>query len=267
MDPIFLTVGETEIRWYSFLILTAVFLVYWLIHREAKRFKFDTEKIFDMMFWALIFGIIGARLYYVIFNYSELYAEDLIGILKVWEGGLAIHGGIIGGLLAVMIFCSKEEWKFLRVTDMIAVPLLLGQAIGRWGNFFNQEAHGGPVAIETLKNFHVPDYIIQGMTINEVTYIPTFLIESIVCFVAFLILYVVRRGHYVKVGTMTGMYLIIYGILRFFIEMTRTDALMLGGIKVAQVVSVVMLVIGIALVFTRSRKSRFQDLYNETKIG
>jgi len=262
MDPVFLTIGDIEIRWYSILILIAVWLCYTLIKKEAMRFKFNIDKVFSMMFWALILGIIGARLYYVIFNYRELYINDPLSILKIWEGGLAIHGGLLCGFLAVLAYCKYQNWRLLKVTDIIAVPLLLAQAIGRWGNFFNQEAHGAATTAEALKAVFVPQFVIDGVTINGVVYTPTFWFESIFCLIAFILLLFIRRGKYIKVGTVTAIYLIFYGVLRFIIEMSRTDALMLGGIKVAQVVSIGMIIIGIGLVMLISKKGKFDDLYN-----
>ena len=215
-----------------------------------------------MMFWALIFGIIGARLYYVIFN-IDMFKDNPIDILKVWNGGLAIHGGLIAGLITIILYTRKYKVRTIRILDMVCVPLLLGQAIGRWGNFFNQEAHGAATTIERLQSLFVPDFVIEGMTIDGVVYSPTFYYESIACLLLFIALLFVRRGKYVKVGTMTALYLMGYGTIRFFIEMSRTDALMLGGFKVAQIVSVIMFIIGLGMLMILSRKGKFEDLYND----
>ena len=262
MNPVIVSFGGLEIRWYSALILLAVFVVYSLTLKEAQRFGMSRSYIFNLMFWALIFGIIGARLYYVVFNW-EMFSDDLLEIFKVWHGGLAIHGGLLAGLITIIIYTKKYNVRTLRVLDFIVVPLLLGQAIGRWGNFFNQEAHGAATTINALKSLHIPDFIINGMVIDGVVYTPTFLYESIVCFIAFIVLAIVRRGKYTKVGMMTACYLMIYGTLRFFIEMSRTDALMLGGFKVAQIVSVVMFLIGLGMIMFLTRLGKFEDLYNE----
>lgn len=262
MNPVMFTIGNMEIRWYSVLILTAVASVFFLAEREASRFHIKKDFIFNLMFWGLIFGIIGARLYYCVFEYNA-FKDNLIDILKVWEGGLAIHGGIIFGLITVIIYCKKYKVRVLRITDFIVVPLLLGQAIGRWGNFFNQEAHGAATNLETLHRLMVPDFVIKGMNIDGVLYMPSFYFESIVCFVAFLILLVIRRGKYIKVGMPTAAYLIIYGTLRFFVEIGRTDSLMLGGFKMAQIISVTMVLVGIGMIMFMSRKGRFEDLYND----
>ena len=262
ISPILATIGGVDIRWYSVLILVAALAIYIILSMEAKRFKISKDFVFNMFFWTLITGIIGARLYYCAFNW-DLYKNNLVDILKVWNGGLAIHGGLIFGLITILLYCKKYNVKPLRMLDCCVVPLLLGQAIGRWGNFFNQEAHGAATTAEMLKRLLIPDFIIDGMTIDGVVYTPTFLFESILCLIAFIILLFVRRGKYIKVGTMTSSYLMIYGAIRFFIEMSRTDALMLGGFKVAQIVSAGMFIVGLLMMMFLSRKGKFEDLYND----
>lgn len=263
MNPILVSIGSFDIRWYSVLILIAAFVILTFSQSEANRFKVQKEFMFNLLFWALIFGIIGARLYYCIFNWN-MYKDNIIDILKVWEGGLAIHGGLIAGLLTIIVYCKKYKVRVIRILDFICVPLLLGQAIGRWGNFFNQEAHGAATTVAKLKSLMVPNFVIDGMHIDGVLYTPTFFFESIACLIGFIVLLIVRRGKYTKVGTMTAAYLMIYGGIRFFIEMSRTDALMLGGFKVAQIVSVLMFIIGLLIIMFVSRKGKFEDLYNDS---
>lgn len=262
MNPVLVTIGNFEVRWYSALILIACFAVVVLSEKEAERFGVKKEFIFNMLFWALIFGVIGARLYYVVFNWS-MFSDDILEIFRVWNGGLAIHGGLIFGLITVIAYCKKYNVRTMRILDFIVVPLLLAQAIGRWGNFFNQEAHGAATTVALLKSIAIPDFIIEGMTIDGVVYTPTFLYESVICFISFIILLFIRRGKYIKVGTLTASYLVIYGALRFFIEMSRTDALMIGGFKVAQIVSVIMFIVGLGIIMFTSRKGKFEDLYND----
>lgn len=262
MNPILISIGSIDIRWYSVLVLIAAFMVLILSQNEASRFGISKEYIFNLLFWALIFGIIGARLYFCLFNIN-MYINNPIEILYVWKGGLAIHGGLLFGLITVALYCKKYRVRIIRILDFIAVPLLLGQAIGRWGNFFNQEAHGAVTTVAHLKSLLIPDFVIKGMTIDGIVYTPTFLYESIFCFLAFIVLIIVRRNKYLKVGTLTGCYLLFYGVLRFFIEMSRTDALMVGGFKVAQIVSVIMVIIGIMILMFNSRKAKFDDLYND----
>lgn len=262
MNPVLLDLDFIQIRWYSVLILIACFIVLFLSQNEAQRFGVQREFIFNILFWALIMGVIGARLYYVLFN-LETYSKNPIEILKVWNGGFAIHGGLIFALLTIVFYCKKYKVRIVRLLDFLVVPLLLGQAIGRWGNFFNQEAHGVATSVNHLKTLMIPDFIIEGMTIDGVVYTPTFFYESIVCLIAFIVLLFIRRGKYTKVGTMTASYLMIYGILRFFIETSRTDALMVGGFRVAQIVSVIMVIFGLGMIMLISKKGKFEDRYND----
>ena len=262
MSSIVFSVGSFEVRWYSVILLVAFIISMFVIKKETKRFDISGDFVFNMLFWALIFGIIGARLYYVIFEWNY-YSNNLGEILKIWNGGLAIHGGIIGGLLAIVAYVKKYRSRVVRFTDFIVPGLIIGQAIGRWGNYFNQEAHGILTTLEHLKSLHIPEFIIEGMKINGVYYTPTFLYESLACVLGFIIICIVRRGRYVKVGTPTALYLIIYGIIRLFIERSRTDALMFCGFKVAFIVSIIMITVGVIMFIINSKKSKFQDLYND----
>lgn len=262
MNPVITTIGNFEIRWYAVLILVAAFLCILLVNQEAKRYNIKFDFVFNMCFWAIVMGLIGARLYYVVFNWSY-YSGHFLEIIEIWKGGLAIHGGIIAGLLAILVFCAKYHARPIRYLDFMCAALPLGQAIGRWGNFFNSEAHGAATTLEHLQSLHIPNFIIKGMYIEGVYYTPTFLYESLFCFLLFLVLIIVRRGRYRKVGTVTAIYMIGYGILRFFIEISRTDALKIGGFKVAQIVSVIMVIVGIGLIYDNLRKGRFEDLYND----
>lgn len=262
MSPVMISIGNFEIRWYSVFILIAFFVATYLIEKEAKRFDIDKNFIFNLLFWTLIFGIIGARIYYVMFDW-EYYSNNIGEIIKIWNGGLAIHGGIIAGLLTILIYTKKYKQRTVRYLDFIVVGLLIGQAIGRWGNFFNSEAHGIATSLEHLKKLHIPNFIIKGMKINGVYYTPTFLYESIFCLIGFIIICLIRRNKYIKVGTPTALYLIIYGIIRFFIERSRTDALMFCGFKIASIVSVIMIIIGIIMLIINSKKGKFEDLYND----
>ena len=262
MNPVLITIGGFEFRYYSIFILIGIALGYYIVRKELKRFEIKKDFVFNMIFWTIIFGLIGARIYYVIFNW-DYYSQNLIEILKIWEGGLAIHGGIIAGLLVIIAYSYKYNARTIRYTDFIVAALPLSQAIGRWGNFFNSEAHGAATTLEHLQKLHIPNFIINGMKIEGVYYTPTFLYESLACFILFLIIIIVRKGRYRKVGTPTAIYLIGYGLIRYFIEISRTDALMLAGFKVAQIVSVVMIIIGIGIIFDNTKKGKFEDLYND----
>ena len=269
MNSVAFTIGSFSIHWYTLLIILGVVVCYFLVSRESKRMGLDNDFIFNLVFWVLIFGIIGARLYYVIFRF-DLYKDHLLDIFKIWEGGLAIHGGIIAGLITMYIYCKKYKVRLSLMTDITVPGLIIAQAIGRWGNFFNQEAYGSRVALSFLKDLKIiPDFVINGMKIGNIYYHPTFYYEFLWCLLGFIILLIIRRLKYTKVGQTTAVYLMWYGVGRFFIEGLRTDSLMLGGFKVAQIVSITLFVIGLLMLMIISRKGRFEDLYNDknnTKI-
>ena len=258
MNPYIFQIGNFSIRWYSVLILIGVILGIILLEKEGKRFDISKDFLFNMAFWTIIFGFLGARIYYVAFNYN-LYKGDIFSIFKIWEGGLAIHGGLIAGVLTIIIYCKKYDVRVLRITDLCVPSLILAQAIGRWGNFFNSEAHGPATSLAYLQSLHIPDFIIKGMYISGIYYEPTFFYESILCLIGFFILIIIRRLKYIKVGSLTGIYMMYYSIVRFFIETMRTDALMLAGFKIAQIVSVIMILIGIYLLvrpYIRSKNDK-----------
>lgn len=262
MNPIFLDLGIIKIYWYSIMILLGMFIGGSYILKESKRFEIPEDYIQNLIFLIIIFGVIGARLYYVAFNF-DYYRQDLISIFKIWEGGLAIHGGIIAGLITVIFYTKKYKVNTLRTLDILAVGLILAQAIGRWGNFFNGEAHGPITTIEALTNLHIPKFIIDGMYINGSYYHPTFLYESLWCLIGFIILILFKRRKYNKIGQVTGLYLIWYGIGRFLIESLRTDSLMFNNLKVAQIVSVISIIIGLLIVIAKSSGSKLENRYND----
>ncbi len=270
MNPEIVNLFGISIRWYSVLILCGIMLAFFLANKESKKFNLPDEFIFDMGFWVVIFGILGARIYYVIFNFSN-YSDNLLDIFKVWEGGLAIHGGIIFGLITLLIYCKIKKVKPLRITDIVVPSLIIAQAIGRWGNFFNSEAHGPITTLASLKSLFIPDFIINGMYIDGVYYHPTFLYESLWCILGFIILLLVRRFYkYLKSGQLTCVYLVWYGIGRLLIESLRTDSLMIGSFKVAQLVSLFMIVIGLVffiyLCFNKLKVGRYYDKKDLKKV-
>lgn len=263
MNPELFNIFGISIKWYSVLILLGIILGFFLADKESKRFNLPKDFIFDLGFWAIIFGIFGARLYYVIFNFN-IYKNDFWEIFRVWNGGLAIHGGIIAGLITVLVYCKIKDVKAIRMTDIIVPSLILAQAIGRWGNFFNGEAHGPATTITNLQNLYIPDFIINGMNINGIYYHPTFLYESLWCLLGFLILILIRKFYkYLKTGQLTCVYLMWYSVGRLFIESLRTDSLMLGQFKVAQLVSLIMFIVGfvcfIYLCFNRLKKGQYYE--------
>jgi len=228
-----------------------VILALIVIMKEVKKSKIDKDKFYDLAFYTLIFGILGARIYYVIFN-MDYYINHIEEIFEIWNGGLAIHGGIIAGLITIYIFTKKNNMKFLKILDIIVPGLILAQGVGRWGNFFNGEAFGPVVSYSFLKKTLVPSFIIKGMKIYGYYHMPTFLYESVWDILGFIIMIILRKKKH-KEGLLTGFYLSYYSLGRFFIELLRTDSLRLGIIKVACLMSLIMFAIGIILM-TKKRK-------------
>lgn len=263
MNPYFIYSEHIQIKWYSVFIILGLFIsLIWAI-REGKRFSLDKEFIINVFFWTIIIGVVGARAYYVIFN-LDYYLNNLSEIYKFWFGGIAIHGGIIFGMFTIIFYCRKYKVSALRFMDIIAPCILLSQAIGRWGNFFNGEAYGTLTTLARLKNMHLPEFIIEGMKINGSYYTPTFLYESLWCVLGVIILIIIRRIKYMKVGYQTGFYLMWYSVGRFYIESLRTDSLMMNDVKVAQIVSVLLFIVGFIIILSQYKKPKLEELYNDT---
>lgn len=258
MSSVALNIGEFSITWYSIFILIGIVLASIVIVNEGKKYNIPKNFISNLIFWSVLFGVIGARIYYVIFN-LDYYLSYPLEIFMIWNGGLAIHGGIIAGLITLIVYCKRYRVNILKMTDIAVPGLILAQAIGRWGNFFNAEAHGGIVSRSFLEGLHLPEFIIDGMYIDGAYYHPTFLYESILCLLGFFMLVGFRSSSKAKLGNTTALYLIWYGIIRFFIEALRTDSLMLGSIKVAQLVSIIMVIIGFILLVITMVKSKKYD--------
>ena len=235
MNPVMVDLGIIKIYYYSVMILIGMLTGAFLIYKTLLKKGFSEEFITDLIFYTIIFGILGARIYYVLFN-LPYYSKNILEIFEIWNGGLAIHGGIIGGVLWIVYYCKKKNVNILKITDVLCISLILAQAIGRWGNFFNKEAHGAITSLEHLQSLHIPKFIINGMYINGNYYLPTFYFEFLLDIGLFIILILVRK--YVKNpknGLLTGLYFSIYSIGRFFIEGLRTDSLMLGNLRIARV--------------------------------
>lgn len=262
MNSVLLDLGFLKIKWYSFFIFIAFLSASILIYKESKKKNIKEDIITNLLFYGIIIGILGARTYFVLFN-LDYYLNNPQEILMIWNGGLAIHGGIIATLIFVLIYSKKEKLNLPLITDIIVVGLIIAQAIGRWGNFFNQEAYGRIIELSYLKNLHIPKFIINGMYIDGNYREPTFLYESILNVIGFIILLVLRKNKKIHTGTLTSIYLIWYGLVRFFIEILRSDSLMLGNLKIAMLVSLTGVIIGI-IVLIRSIKNN--KLYIDDKI-
>ncbi|MBZ8172146.1 prolipoprotein diacylglyceryl transferase [Staphylococcus cohnii] len=249
IDPIAFELGPISVHWYGIIIATGILLGYFIAQESVKRIGFDKDILIDIIFWSAIFGFIVARIYFVIFQWPY-YAQHPIEIPMIWYGGIAIHGGLIGGFITGIIVCRQKNINPFQIGDVIAPSLILGQGIGRWGNFMNHEAHGGPVSKSFLENMHIPDFIINNMYIDGQYYHPTFLYESIWDILGFVILISLRK--HLRIGDTFALYLIWYSIGRFFVEGLRTDSLMLtSDIRVAQLMSVVLIIAGIVLMIIR----------------
>lgn len=260
MEKVALDLGPIQIYWYSIFIFIGMLVACFLIYKEAKKREIEEDFLVNLTFNTIIIGIIGARLYYVLFNFSY-YLDNPVEIFQIWNGGLAIHGGIIAGLLFIIYYCKKHEVNLWKILDIIVVGLIIAQAIGRWGNFFNSEAYGPITTAAHLKSLGIPQFIIDGMYILGEYRQPTFFYESVWCLFGFLAMLIIRQYKYLKIGQLTSFYLIWYGIIRFIIEAMRTDSLMLGPLKMAQLVSLVFIVSGI-IIFIKSTKTNQKELYN-----
>lgn len=242
-DPIAFELGPLTVRWYGILISLAILIGTILVLREAERLKLNQDKILNLIIIVLPAAFIGARLWYVVFSW-DYYGANPEHIVKVWHGGLAIHGGILGGVLAGYFYSRLAGFKFWQLADIFAPSLILGQAIGRWGNYFNQEAYG----YET----NLP----WAMYIDGAYRHPTFLYESLWNISVFAFLLWFKRKKELVMGEVFLAYVILYSTGRLVIEAFRTDSLMIGPLRTAQVTSIIVIVLGIMLILARRRISQ-----------
>lgn len=262
LDRVFLEIGPLTIYWYGLIIGTGAMLGLYFATKEAVRRGLPKETFLDVVLYAIPIAIISARLYYVIFSW-EYYAQNPGKIFAIWEGGLAIHGGLIGALITGYVFAKIRGLSFWQLADIAAPSIILGQAIGRWGNFMNQEAHGGEVTRAFLENLNLPTFIIDQMYINGTYYHPTFLYESLWNFAGFAILLSLRKVN-LKRGEIFLSYVIWYSVGRFFIEGMRTDSLMLTeSLRVAQFISIVLIAGALFLWWYRRSKGYANVRYLE----
>lgn len=239
MNPVAFSIFGLDIMWYGILIAFGVIAAIILSEYVCKINDTSFDEIINIFLVAFPAGVIGARLYYVAFEF-DYYKNNLGDILNTRQGGLAIHGGIIFSMLAAYIYTRVKKESFLKFVDTAAPCIVLAQAIGRWGNFFNSEAHGGAVSLSFIQRF--PEFIQKGMNINGIYYHPTFLYESIwdLCICIILIALIKKKP---RRGTVIASYAGLYSLGRFFIEGLRTDSLMFGNIRMAQFVSILGILI------------------------
>lgn len=241
-DPVAFTIFNIEIRWYGILITSGILLALLLAYKRANRFNISKERLIDTFLISLPAGIIGARLYYVLFN-LDYYLEKPLQILNIRAGGLAIHGGLIFGLAAAFICCKVYKISFSDLFDLVSPSIALAQSIGRWGNYFNSEAHGGatdlPFAI-----------LVDGEAVH-----PTFLYESVFCLLLCLFLLKISQKRQFK-GQIILLYCFFYSLERFFVEYLRTDSLMFYSFKVAMLLSLVIMIISAIIYICLKRRRR-----------
>ena len=259
-DRVAFTIGSFSVYWYGVLIACAVLISVLYCAYYMKKKNFPEDAIYNVALWCIPLAIVFARLYYVIFSFSY-YKNDLLSIFYIWEGGLAIYGAVIGGALGVYIACRRHHYKFLEVADIIAPVLALSQAIGRWGNFFNQEAYGQPVYLAERQFFPYAVYIGNpGVGATQHWFQATFFYESMACLAIALILHFIIRKKAKLPGTVFFSYLILYGLERAFVEGLRSDSLYLGNLRISQVLSIILIVAGAALIFMRWYNSRISEV-------
>jgi len=268
--PILVKLGPLTIRWYGLLIATSVLVGVSLSQYLASRRHINPDLLGDLAIWLVVGAIPSARLYYVLFEWSE-YAQHPERIIAIWQGGIAIHGAILGGTIAVLIFARLKQISFWQLGDLVSPSLILGQAIGRWGNFFNSEAFGRPTDLP-WKLFIPPERRPPDYS-NFAYFHPTFLYESLWDLMVFgLLLTLFFRGlkakPRLKVGTLLLVYLVAYSLGRLWIEGLRTDSLMLGPLRVAQVVSLVGIALGLAgLAWLYLYKRSLPDVVPVQEVG
>ncbi|WP_084509098.1 prolipoprotein diacylglyceryl transferase [Paenibacillus assamensis] len=291
LDPIAFKLGPISVYWYGLILGSAALAGLLIAMQEGKRFKIPQDFFMDLLLLGVPSALVGARAYYVAFKWDE-YKHDPIKMFAIWEGGIAIYGALIGAVICAVIYVRRKGYNFWRIADICAPGLLLGQAIGRWGNFMNQEAYGGPVSESFLRDtLNLPNFIVNQMNVDGSFHHPTFLYESIWNIVGILLILVIRRLRFVRAGEIFIGYLMWYSIGRFFIEGLRTDSLAYqgsewmasimnalwqpmtavfeagyldpsyGNIRISQLIAVLLVLVGIVFIIFRRVTGRAQTRY------
>ena len=245
MDRVAFSIFGIDVMWYGILMALGMIIGTLLAIKEGKRVGIKEDDILDLAIVAIPSGLIGARLYYVMFNW-DYYSQNISQILNFRGGGMAIHGALIGGILAGYLFSRYKKMSFFKLADTVIIGVPLAQAIGRWGNFINQEAHGGPTNLP------------WGIMVNGEKVHPTFLYESIWNIGIFIFLWIFRKKKQYE-GEVIVLYTILYSLGRFFIEGLRPDSLIIGPFRMAQVISLVGVIGGIIVHIYLSKKSKQEE--------
>ncbi len=254
IDPVAIQIGPISVRWYGLIFVSGILVAIALTMRAARQRGLDPEFVPDLGMWVVPAGIIGARLYEVFILQWDYYSQNPGEIIAIWHGGLAIHGGVLGAILVGWFYVRRRNQPFWLWADMVAPGLILAQAIGRWGNFFNQEAYGSAAPgwlVELM-----PGWLREGMTIGGTVMHPTFLYESVWNAAAFVVLYLVQRRQ-PRPGVVISLYLILYNVGRFIIESIRMDStFVFGGLRVAQLMAMALVLIGAGLLLYHLRREQ-----------
>lgn len=244
INPVAFSIGSKPIYWYGIIIAIGFSLATLYVAKRSKTFGLVEDNIFDMLIYATPLAIICARIYYVAFSF-DVYKDDFIGIFKIWEGGIAIYGAVLGGILGIYIYHKVSKVNFLALLDAGASAVILGQAIGRWGNFVNAEAYGAETTSFFMMTFG-----------SDIGYHPTFLYESIWNIIGFVILYLISKYFYSFKGQIFLSYVTWYGFGRGIIEGLRTDSLWFGAFRVSQVLGFITSLIGAISLIVLYKKSK-----------
>lgn len=294
LNPVAVQLGPIAVNWYGIILGTAALVGLLLAIREGKRFGLSPDFFMDLLLLGVPSAIIGARIYYVAFKWDE-YKGNLVDVFKIWNGGIAIYGALIGAFICGYFYFRHKGYSFLRIADICAPSLIAGQMIGRWGNFVNQEAYGGPVNESFLRDtLHLPGWIVNQMEVQAgVFHHPAFLYESLWSLVGLLLMFVLRRQSFLRVGEMLMFYFIWYSLGRFYIEALRTDSLAFqgpdwlaalinglwspmtllfqqgyldpayGNVRISQVVAILLILLGIAFITIRRATGLASIRYND----
>lgn len=255
------TLFGKDIYWYGVLMAVGIILAVFLAYREQLRKKMNKDTVIDICLVIIPCGIVGARLFYVLFELKH-YLSDPIRMLYIWEGGLAIYGAVIFGFLGLLIYCRKKKVRFLRLADLVAPGLVLAQAIGRWGNFFNSEAFGVAITEKSMQWFplavKIPGaHFFNGAVCTDEYHLATFFIESLWCLLIFIFIWTLRKD-FKHDGDMLLWYALLYGFERFFVEGLRGDSLWLipDVVRVSQLISIILFVGILAFMIVRASKEK-----------